>query len=79
MPRPRRLIFFQQIPNATRNFANQSTEEDQEVAREERCVSKNRLRASHTQEQREKAHGMEQFVMRNRRIYHKYQQRDSLR
>ncbi|KAF2895043.1 hypothetical protein ILUMI_11133, partial [Ignelater luminosus] len=53
MPRPRRSNLSRQSRNARRirNIANERTEEEQEIAREERCVSMARLRASQSQEQ----------------------------
>ncbi|KAF2889446.1 hypothetical protein ILUMI_16727 [Ignelater luminosus] len=53
MPRPRRPNLSRQSRNARRirNIANERTEEEQEIAREERRVSMARLRASQSQEQ----------------------------
>lgn len=81
MPRPRRSNLSQRSRNAIRlrNIANQSTEEEREIAREERRVSMARLRASQTQEQREAAREAARLRMRNRRAYRTDQQRDNLR
>lgn len=69
MPRPRRSNLSRQSRNARviRNISYESTEEEQEIAREERCLCMARLRASHSQEQREAARETARLAMRNRR------------
>lgn len=81
MPRPRRSNLSQQSRNAVRlrNRANESTEEDQEIAREQRRVSMARVRASQTEEQRAAIRETARLEMRNRRASRTDQQRDIVR
>lgn len=69
MTRPRRSNF------SLRNFANQLTDEERQIAREERRVGV----ASQTHEQREAARETARLETRNRRANQTDQQRDSLR
>lgn len=81
MPRPRRSNLSRQSRNARviRNISHESTEEEQEIAREERHLSMARLRASHSQEQREAARETARLAMQNRRANLRDQQLDNLR
>lgn len=85
MPRPRRSNLSQRSRNAIRlrNIANQLTDEERQIAREERRVgvarSRALLRASQTQEQREAVRETARLETRNRRANRTDQQRDSLR
>ena len=80
MPRPRRSNLSRQSRNARRirNTANERTEEEQEIAREQRRVSMARLRASQLQEQSEAARETARSTMQNRRA-NRGQQIDNLR
>lgn len=81
MPRPRRSNLSRQSRNARRirNTANEWTEEEQEIAREQRRVSMAQLRASQSQEQSEAARETVRSTMQNRRANKRYQQIDHLR
>ena len=81
MPRPRRSNLSRQSRNATRirNIANERTEEEQEIAREQRRVIMARLRASQSQEQSEAARETARLAMRNRRANLRDQQLDNFR
>lgn len=81
MPRPRRSNLSQQSRNAIRlrNISNQSTEEEREIAREQRRGTMARHRASQIQEQREAAREAARLAMRNHRANRTNQQRDNIR
>ena len=76
MPRPRRSNLSRQSHNATRirNIASERTEEEQEIALEQRRVIMARLRASQSQEQSEAARETARLAMRNRRANFRDQQ-----
>lgn len=81
MPRSTRSNLSRHSRNAIRlrNIGNQSTEEEREIAREERRISMARIRASQTQAQREAAREAVRSAMRNSRAYRTDQQRDNVR
>lgn len=81
MPRPRRSNLSRQSRNARRiqNTANERTEEEQEIAREQRRNSMARLRASQSREQSEAARETARLAMQNRRANNRSQQIDNLR
>ena len=81
MPRPRRSNLSRQSRNARRiqNTANEKTEEEQEIAREQRRDSMARLRASQSREQSEAARETARLGMQNRRANNRSQQIDNLR
>ncbi|XP_055904231.1 uncharacterized protein LOC129940030 [Eupeodes corollae] len=80
MPRPRRSNLSRQSRNARRiqNTANERTEEEQEIAREQRRDSMTRLRASQSREQSEAARETARLAMQNRRANNRRQQIDNL-
>ncbi|KAM5145688.1 LOW QUALITY PROTEIN: U3 small nucleolar RNA-associated protein 14 homolog A-like [Mantella aurantiaca] len=81
MPRPRRSNLSRQSRDARRirNTANERTEEEQEIAREQRRDSMARLRASQSREQSEAARETARLAMQNRRANNRRQQIDNLR
>ncbi|GFS53873.1 putative DNA helicase [Trichonephila inaurata madagascariensis] len=79
MPRPRRSNSRQSRNARIRNTANERTEEEQEIAREQRRVSMARLRASQSQQQSEAARETARLAMQNRRANNRSQQIDNLR
>lgn len=81
MPRPRRSNLSRQSRDARRirNTANERTEEEQEIAREQRRDSMARLRASQSREQSEAARETARLAMQNRRANNRGQQIDNLR
>ncbi|CAG5038712.1 unnamed protein product [Parnassius apollo] len=85
MPRPRRSNLSQRSRTAInqRNIASQLSDEERDIAREERRVSMERrralIRATQTQEEREAARETARLETRNRRAYRTDQQRDNLR
>ncbi|CAG4942820.1 unnamed protein product [Parnassius apollo] len=81
MPRARRSNLSRQSRSARRirNTANERTEEEQEIAREQRRDSMARLCASQSREQSEAARETARLAMRNRRANNRGQQIDNLR